>query len=80
MDKKDVLLFIAERVNQLLLLERVEFAGRITREEQAMYQEAWSFIDPKAKACFTCGRTPEIMARAMLNFYLDHSPKTRKRK
>lgn len=80
MDKKEVLLFIAERMDALLRMEQGQFAGKITREEQVLYQNAWSYIDPKANVCFSCGRTPEIMSREMLNFYLDFSPKTRKRK
>ena len=80
MDKNDVLLFIAERLENIIKLQAGEFAGRITREEQALYQQAWSYIDPKAKVCFSCGRSPQIMSVALLNFYLDYSPKTRKRK
>ena len=80
MDKNEVLLFIAERLDNIVKLQAGEFAGRITREEQALYQQAWSYIDPKAKVCFSCGRSPQVMSMSLLNFYLDYSPKIRKRK
>jgi hypothetical protein len=80
MDKNEVLLFIAERLDNIIKLQAGEFAGRITREEQALYQKAWSYIDPKAKVCFSCGRSPQVMSMSLLNFYLDYSPKIRKRK
>ena len=69
MDKNEVLLFIAERIDQITMMEQGRFSGRITREEQTRYQEAWSYIDPKAKVCFTCGRTPQLMSLALLNYY-----------
>jgi hypothetical protein len=80
MDKNEVLLFIAERLNQIVMMERGQFSGRITREEQKLYQEAWSYIDPKAKVCFTCGRSPQIMSVALLNYYEANKPKRRKKK
>ena len=40
MDKNEVLLFIAERLDNIIKLQAGEFAGRVTREEQAMYQQA----------------------------------------
>ena len=52
MDKNEVLLFIAERLDNIIKLQAGEFAGRVTREEQALYQQALSYIDPKAKVCF----------------------------
>ena len=69
MDKNEVLLFIAERLDQITMMEQGRYSGRITREEQKLYQEAWSYIDPKAKVCFTCGRTPQLMSVALLNYY-----------
>ena len=57
MDKNEVLLFIAERLDQITMMGQGRYSGRITREEQKLYQDAWSYIDPKAKVCFTCGRT-----------------------
>ena len=69
MDKNELLLFISERLEQLTKMSNGQFSGRITREEQTKYQEAWSYIDPKAKVCFTCGRTPQLMSVALLNFY-----------
>jgi len=69
MDKNEVLLFIAERLDQITMMEQGRYSGRITREEQRLYQEAWSYIDPKAKVCFTCGRSPQLMSAALLNFY-----------
>ena len=69
MDKNEILLFIAERLDQITMMEQGRYSGRITREEQKLYQEAWSYIDPKAKVCFTCGRTPQLMSVALLNFY-----------
>jgi hypothetical protein len=80
MDKNEVLLFIAERLDNIIKLQAGEFAGRVTREEQALYKQALSYIDPKAKVCFSCGRSPQVMSMSLLNFYLDYSPKTRKRK
>ena len=80
MDKNDVLLFIAERLDNIVKLQAGEFAGRITREEQALYQQAWSYIDPKAKVCFSCGRSPQIMSVALLNYYEANKPKRRKKK
>lgn len=69
MDKNELLLFIAERLEQIIKMSNGQFSGRITREEQKLYQEAWSYIDPKAKVCFTCGKTPQLMSLALLNFY-----------
>jgi len=80
MDKKKVLLFIKERHEALTKMKASQFAGRITREEQALYQQAWSYIDPKAKVCFSCGRSPQIMSVSLLNYYEANKPKTRKRK
>ena len=80
MHKKDVLLFIKERHEALTKMKASQFAGRITREEQALYQEAWSYIDPKAKVCFCCGRSPQIMSVALLNYYETNKPKRRKKK
>ena len=69
MDKNDILLFIAERLETITMMAQGRYSGKITREEQKLYQEAWSYIDPKAKVCFTCGRTPQLMSVALLNFY-----------
>ena len=80
MHKKDVLLFIKERLEALSKMKASQFAGRITREEQSLYQEAWSYIDPKAKVCFSCGRSPQIMSVALLNYYEANKPKRRKKK
>ena len=80
MDKKAVLLFIKERIEALGRMKAAKFSGRITREEQKLYQEAWSYIDPKAKVCFTCGRSPQIMSVALLNYYEANKPKRRKKK
>lgn len=77
MDKNELLLFIAERLEQLTKMSNGHFSGRITREEQNLYQQAWSYIDPKAKVCFTCGRTPQLMSVALLNYYETNKPKTR---
>ena len=77
MDKKAVLLFIKERLEQITKMSNGQFSGRITRDEQTKYQEAWSYIDPKAKVCFTCGRTPQLMSVALLNYYENNKPKTR---
>ena len=80
MDKKAVLLFIKERIEALSRMKAAKFSGRITREEQKLYQDAWSYIDPKAKVCFTCGRSPQIMSVALLNYYETNKPKRRKKK
>lgn len=69
MDKNELLLFIKERMEQITKMSNGQFSGRITREEQTRYQEAWSYIDPKAKVCFTCGKTPQLMSVALLNYY-----------
>jgi hypothetical protein len=69
MDKNEVLLFIAERLETITMMAQGRYSGKITREEQKLYQEAWSYIDPKAKVCFTCGRSPQLMSAALLNFY-----------
>ena len=69
MDKNEVLLFIAERLDQITMMEQGRYSGRITREEQKLYQDAGSYIDPKAKVCFTCGRSPQLMSAALLNSY-----------
>lgn len=80
MDKKTVLLFIKERLEPLGKMKAAQFSGRITRDEKKLYQEAWSHIDPKAKVCFTCGRSPQIMSVSLLNYYEANKPKTHKRK
>ena len=69
MDKNDILLFIAERLETITMMAQGRYSGKITREEQKLYQDAWSYIDPKAKVCFTCGRSPQLMSAALLNFY-----------
>jgi hypothetical protein len=69
MDKNEVLLFIAERLETITMMGQGRYSGKITREEQKLYQDAWSYIDPKAKVCFTCGRSPQLMSVALLNFY-----------
>ena len=80
MDKKQVLLFIKERHEALSKMKASQFAERKTREEQKLYQEAGSYIDPKAKVCFSCGRSPQIMSVALLNYYEANKPKKRKKK
>ena len=80
MDKNDILLFIAERLEQITMMAQGRYSGKITREEQKLYQEAWSYIDPKAKVCFTCGRTPQLMSVALLNFYQLQTVETEKPK
>jgi hypothetical protein len=80
MDKNDILLFIAERLDQITMMGQGRYSGRITREEQKLYQEAWSYIDPKAKVCFTCGRTPQLMSVALLNFYQSQQEQAEKEK
>ncbi len=77
MDKNELLLFIKERLEQITKMSKGQFSGRITRDEQTKYQQAWSYIDPKAKVCFTCGRTPQLMSLALLNYYETNKPKRR---
>ena len=80
MDKKQVLLFIKERLEQVTKMSNAQFSGRITRDEQSLYKEVYRYIDPKGRVCFSCGRSPQIMATSMLNYYEAHKPKRRKKK
>ena len=66
MDKNEILLFIAERLDQITMMEQGRYSGKITREEQ--------------KVCFTCGRTPQLMSAALLNFYQLQAVETEKPK
>lgn len=79
MQKKEVLKFIKDRVEVLELLKARQFAGKFTRAEQAEYLAAYQYLEPKARLCFTCGRSPELMANAMLKFYEENKPKRRKK-
>ena len=79
MNKKEVLLFIKHRISTLEKLRARQFSGRLSREEQAEYLKAYRYIEPKATLCFTCGRSPELMANAMLRFYEENKPKRRKK-
>jgi hypothetical protein len=47
MDKNEVLLFIAERLETITMMEQGRYSGKITREEQKLYQEAWSHISTR---------------------------------
>ena len=79
MNKKEALKFIKEHVYVLEMLKAEQFAGRLTREEVAEYKEVYKFIDPKADVCFTCGRSPQIMAFRLLGYYEDVGAKRRKK-
>jgi hypothetical protein len=80
MDKNDILLFIAERLETITMMGQGRYSGKITREEQKLYQDAWSYMDPKAKVCFTCGRSPQLMSVALLNFYQSQQEQAEKEK
>ena len=79
MNKAKALKFIKEHVYVLEMLKAEKFAGRLTREEVAEYKEVYKFIDPKADVCFTCGRSPQIMAFRLLGYYEENKPKRRKK-
>jgi hypothetical protein len=68
MDKKEVLLFIKDNLYDIDRLAAGKFSGKITREKQADYKAAYKFIDPKGSVCFTCGRSPQIMAARFLSY------------
>ena len=73
MNKAKALKFIKANVYVLEMLKAEQFAGRLTREEVAEYKEVYKFIDPKADVCFTCGRSPQVMASRMLTYKKDCS-------
>ena len=68
MDKKEVLLFIKDNLYDIDRLAAGKFSGKITREKQAQYKSAYKFIAPKGSVCFTCGRSPQIMAARFLSY------------
>jgi len=80
MDKNEILLFIGERLDQITMMEQGRYSGKITREEQKLYQEAWSYIDPKAKVCFTCGRSPSVDERGTIELHQLQAVETEKPK
>jgi hypothetical protein len=80
MTKQQVLKFVKEHREQLERFKNNFAHGRISRAEQRAYLEAYQYVDPKAQLCFTCGRSAQIMANTMLDFYETAKPKKRKAK
>lgn len=77
MDKKDILLFINERLAQLEMMAARQFSGRLTKNEVQMYEDTYKAIHGNARVCFTCGNSAQTMARVMLKFAEENKPKPR---
>lgn len=77
MDKKDILLFITERKEQLEMMATRRFSGRLTKTEVKAYEETYKAIHGNARVCFTCGSSAQTMARVMLKFAEENKPKPR---
>ena len=75
MDKNQILLFINERSAQLTLMAARQFSGRLTKAEVNSYEETYKEIHTKARVCFTCGNSAQIMANVMLKFAEENKPK-----
>ena len=84
MDKKDILLFINERKEQLEMMAARRFSGRLTKNEVQQYEETYKAIHGNARVCFSCGNSAQTMARVMLKFAEENKPtpkpKRRRRK
>lgn len=68
MDKKDILLFITERKEQLEMMAARRFSGRLTKTEVKAYEETYKAIHGNARVCFSCGNSAQTMAKVMLKF------------
>ena len=65
MDKKDILLFITERKEQLEMMAARRFSGRLTKNEVKEYEETYKAIHGNARVCFTCGNSAQTMALSL---------------
>lgn len=79
MRKREALKFIKENRAQLERFSDNLNAGRITREMQKAYAAVYEYIIPKAMLCFTCGRSAQIMGRALLHWAEENKPKRKKK-
>ena len=77
MDKKDILLFIAERKEQIEIMAARRFSGRLTKTEVKAYEETYKAIHGNARVCFSCGNSAQTMARVMLKFAEENKPTPR---
>ena len=80
MDKKDILLFINERLAQIEMMAARQFSGRLTKHEVQMYEDTYKAIYGNARVCFTCGNSAQTMARVMLKFAEENKPKPKARR
>lgn len=78
MDKKEILLFITERKEQLEILAARQFSGRLTKNEVKAYEDTYKAIHGNARVCFTCGDSAQTMARVMLKFAEENKPKPKR--
>jgi hypothetical protein len=79
MKKSEALKFIKERKEHLEKIKMVRAHGRVTPAEQKAYKTMYEYIDPKGRTiCWTCGRSAQIMATIMLDWY-EENRKGRKR-
>ena len=74
MDKKDILLFITERKEQLEMMSARRFSGRLTKTEVKAYEDTYKAIHGNARVCFSCGNSAQTMARVMLKFAEENKP------
>jgi hypothetical protein len=79
MNKTELRKFIKENRAQLERFAGAQASGRLTREEQRGYENAYRYINPKASLCFTCGRSAQLMGRSLLKWEEDNQPKKRKK-
>ena len=78
MTKQQIRKFIKEKREELERMAESRFSGRITREEQKRYVEAYQAIGNKSSVCFTCGRSAQLMAAQLLRWNEENQPKKRK--
>ena len=78
MTKTELKKFIKEKRVQLERFAGAQSSGRVTREEQKEYEAAYQYIIPKANLCFTCGRSAQLMGRALLRWEEENKAKRKR--
>jgi len=78
MTKTELRKFIKENREQIERFASAQNSGRLSREQQKEYEGAYNTIVPNAHLCFTCGRSAQLMGRALLKWEEDNKPKRRK--
>ena len=68
MNKHELRKFVNENRVQLERFANAQNSGRLTRDEVKGYEAAYRYIMPNAHICFTCGRSAQLMGRALLKW------------